>query len=277
MAEHSANPLDHVVDHPTLEFPWFTRPHYEVIIDLPKIPILGGIQITRFMVMELVAGVLLIIFMIPVARHIARTPVSRGWFMNMIEAVLMFVRDKIARPSIGGHGADKFLPYLWTVFFFILFNNLLGMFPGFASPTGNINMTIVLGLATMVVVLMTGMREMGAVGFWVGIVPQIDVPKLIKPAVWTLLFFIEVAGLLIRHIVLAVRLFANMFAGHVVLSVILGFTVMAWSSMAFWLVAPVSIGGVVALSLLELFVALLQAYVFTFLSAMFIGSAAHPH
>jgi F-type H+-transporting ATPase subunit a len=68
-----------------------------------------------------------------------------------------------------------------------------------------------------------------------------------------------------------------MFAGHVVLSVILGFTVMAWSSMAFWLVAPISIGGVVALSLLELFVALLQAYVFTFLSAMFIGAAAHPH
>lgn len=274
MAQHSANPLDHVVDHPSLEFPWFTGPHYELIIELPKI---GGIQITRFMFMEVVAAVLLIVIMIPVARHIARTPVSRGWFMNMIEAVLMFVRDKIARPSIGGHSADQFLPYLWTVFFFILFCNLLGMFPGFASPTGNINMTIVLGLATMVIVLMTGMREMGAVGFWIAIVPQLDVPKLIKPPLWILMFFIEVAGLLIRHLVLAVRLFANMFAGHVVLSVILGFTVMAWSSMAFWLVAPISIGGVVALSLLELFVALLQAYVFTFLSAMFIGAAAHPH
>ena len=85
------------------------------------------------------------------------------------------------------------------------------------------------------------------------------------------MFFIEVAGLLIRHFVLAVRLFANMFAGHVVLSVILGFTVMAWSSMAFFAVMPFSVGGVVVLSLLELFVALLQAYVFTFLSAMFIG------
>jgi F-type H+-transporting ATPase subunit a len=197
--------------------------------------------------------------------------------MNMMEAVLMFIRDKIARPSIGGHGADKFLPYLWTVFFFILFCNLLGMIPGFASPTGNINMTIVLGIATMVVVLATGMREMGVFGFWVAIVPHLDVPMFIKPPLWILMFFIEIAGLLIRHVVLAVRLFANMLAGHVVLSVILGFTVMAWSSMAFWVVMPISVGGVVALSLLELFVALLQAYVFTFLSAMFIGAAAHPH
>jgi F-type H+-transporting ATPase subunit a len=230
------------------------------------------------MVMELVASALLIAIMVPVSRHIARNPVSRGWFFNMFEAVLMFVRDKIARPSIGGHGADKFLPYLWTLFFFVLFNNLLGMIPGFASATGNINVTLVLGIATLVVVVMTGSREMGVVGFWTGIVPHLDVPAIIKPPLWILMFFIEVAGLLIRHMVLAVRLFANMFAGHVVLSVILGFTVMAWASAwAFWLVAPISIGGVVVLSLLELFVALLQAYVITFLSAMFIGAAAHPH
>jgi F-type H+-transporting ATPase subunit a len=274
MAEHSANPLDHVVDQPNLEFPWVRGRHLDWVVDLPNV---YGFQITRFMVMEVVAAVLLIAIMIPVVRHISRTPVSRGWFVNMIEAVLMFVRDKIARPSIGGHGADQFLPYLWTVFFFILFNNVLGMIPGFASPTGNINMTIVLGLATLAVVLITGMREQGLVGYWVAIVPHLDVPALIKPPLWVLMFFIEVAGLLIRHMVLAVRLFANMFAGHVVLSVILGFTVMAWSSMAFYLVMPVSVGVVVALSMLELFVALLQAYVFTFLSAMFIGAAAHPH
>ena len=72
----------------------------------------------------------MIAIMIPVVRHIARTPVSRGWFMNMFEAVLLFIRDEVARPAIGGHGADRFLPYLWTVFFFVLFNNLLGMIPG---------------------------------------------------------------------------------------------------------------------------------------------------
>jgi F-type H+-transporting ATPase subunit a len=121
------------------------------------------------------------------------------------------------------------------------------------------------------------MREMGAVGYWIGIVPHLDVPGWMKPPLWILMFFIEVAGLLIRHFVLAVRLFANMFAGHVVLSTILGFTVMAWPSMLFFLVMPMSVGGVITLSLLELIVALLQAYVFTFLSAMFIGAAAHPH
>ncbi|HZW31656.1 MAG TPA: F0F1 ATP synthase subunit A, partial [Isosphaeraceae bacterium] len=104
------------------------------------------------------------------------------------------------------------------------------------------------------------------------------VPRRMKPALWVLMFFIEVAGLLIRHVVLAVRLFANMFAGHVVLSVILGFVLMAYASLfAFALVAPVSIAGVIALSLLELFVAFLQAYIFTFLSALFIGTAVHPH
>jgi len=278
MAEHSHNPLDHVIDQPNLELPWWSSNHkdklFEWQFDLGKI---AGVQITRFMVMELIAAVLMIIIMIPVVRHIARTPFSRGWFMNMFEAILLFVRNQVARPAIGGHAADRFLPYLWTAFFFILFNNLLGMIPGFASPTGNISVTAVLGLMTLVVVLWAGMREMGVGGYWLALVPHLDVPAILKPPLWALMFFIEVSGLLIRHIVLGVRLFANMFAGHVVLSVILGFTLMAWSSMAFYVVMPVSVAGVIALSLLEIFVAFLQAYVFTFLSAIFIGAAVHPH
>ena len=131
---------------------------------------------------------------------------------------------------------------------------------------------------TLATVILAGVKELGFVGYWVGIVPHLDVPGVLKPLLWGLMFFIEVAGLLIRHIVLAVRLFANMFAGHVVLAVILGFILMAYSN--WWtlgLVAPVSIGGVICLSLLELFVAFLQAYIFTFLSALFIGMAVHPH
>jgi F-type H+-transporting ATPase subunit a len=274
MAEHSANPLDHVVDHPSIELPWFSGPHYELKLD---IPLFGGLQITRFMIMELIVAVLMIALLVPVVRHISRNHVSRGWFVNMFEAVLLFIRDQVARPAIGGHAADRFLPYLWTVFFFILFNNLLGMFPGGASATGNINVTFILAIMTLVVVVSAGMRESGVAGFWLALVPHLDVPRILKPALWVLMFFIEVVGLLIRHVVLAVRLFANMFAGHVVLSVILGFTLMAWSSMAFFLVMPVSVGGALCLSLLELFVAFLQAYVFTFLSALFIGSAVHPH
>ena len=179
------------------------------------------------MVMELIAAALVVLVMIPVVRT-SRTPVSRGWFMNMFEAMILFIRDDVARPAIGGHGADRFLPYLWTVFFFVLFNNLLGMFPGGASATGNINVTAVLALMTLVMVVTAGVRELGVAGYWVGIVPHLDVPAVLKPFLWGLMFVIELAGLLIRHVVLAVRLFANMFAGHVVLAVILGFILMAW-------------------------------------------------
>ena len=272
MAGHSS-PLSHVVDQKTLELPWFQFP-YALEIELPLV---GGFQLTRFMVTELIAAVLVVLVVVPLARHVAKEPVSRGAFFNAFEAMVLFIRDQVARPAIGGHGADHFLPYLLTAFFFILFNNLLGMIPGLASATGNINVTAALALMTMGTVLTAGMRELGVKGFWVGIVPHMDVPGLLKPPLWGLMFVIEVAGLFIRHIVLAVRLFANMFAGHMVLAVILGFILLSWESKVFYLVMPASIVGVILLSLLELFVAFLQAYIFAFLSALFIGAAVHPH
>jgi F-type H+-transporting ATPase subunit a len=274
MPEHGHSPLNHVVDHPTLEFPHWQSPSYALELELPQ---LMGVQVTRFMVTELIAAVLMLVLMPLVVAHVRKHPVSRGWFMNMFETLLLFIRDQVARPAIGGHGADHFLPYLWTLFFFILFNNLLGLVPGLASATGNVNVTAVLALMTLGTVIMAGMREMGAAGFWIGIVPHLDVPWWLKPPLWGLMFVIEVAGLVIRHIVLAVRLFANMFAGHVVLAVILGFILLAKGTNFFVPVMGASIVGLILLSMLELFVALLQAYIFTFLSALFIGSAVHPH
>jgi F-type H+-transporting ATPase subunit a len=277
MPGHSENPLAHVVDHPTLDLPFWRSP-FEIEVPLPRIPIVG-IQLTRFMVMQLIASALVILVMVPVVRHISRTPYSRGWFMNMFEAMLLFIRDDVARPAIGGHGADRFLPFLWTAFFFVLFNNLLGMIPGFASPTANVNVTGALALMTLATVIGAGVREMGFAGYWLSIVPHLDVPWALKVFfLWPLMFVIEIAGLLIKHTVLAVRLFANMFAGHVVLAVILGFILIPpLLSGTFFLVTPASLIGVALLSLLELFVAFLQAYIFTFLAALFIGSAVHPH
>jgi F-type H+-transporting ATPase subunit a len=276
MAAHGDSPLSHVVDSNALELPFWKGPEYAIELHLPAI---GPFQITKFMVTEVIAAVLVMAVVIPLARHVSRRHVTRGPFLNAFEAMVMFIRDGVARPAIGGHGADQFLPYLWTVFFFVLFNNLLGLIPGMASATGNINVTAVLAVMTLVTVVLAGMREMGVAGFWVGIVPHMDVPGAIKPLLWGLMFMIEVAGLFIRHIVLAVRLFANMLAGHVVLSVILGFILMAWN-LATWQWGAITAGSlvlVIALSLLELFVAFLQAYIFTFLSALFIGSAVHPH
>jgi F-type H+-transporting ATPase subunit a len=314
MAEsHDSNPLTHVLDHPSLEWPGGLLPE----VHLPEV---YGVQVTRFMVMEVIAAALMLLILIPLARHIARTPVTRGRFWNIFEAIVVFIRNGIARPAIdggdhghddhahghghGGHGhekahtiadelshdtamepghhaaprrlSDTFLPFLWTLFFFVLFCNLLGMVPGGASATGNINVTGVLALLTLGAVLAAGMKASGPVGFWINIVPKMDVPAVLKPPLWILMFFIEVAGLVIRHVVLAVRLFANMLAGHIVLAVILGFIAMASGYISF-VVTPSSIAMVVALSFLELFVAFLQAYIFTFLAALFIGMAAHPH
>src|SRR3954471_9480845 len=237
MAGHSDSPLAHVVDHPTMELPWLKGPSYAYEVHLPSV---AGFQITRFMVTEVLAALLVMAIVIPLARHAARQHVTRGWFLNLFETLLFYIRDQVARPAIGGHGADKFLPYLWTVFFFILFNNMLGLIPGMASATGNINVTGVLALMTLAVVIMAGMREMGAAGFWIGIVPHLDVPWWLKPPLWGLMFVIEVAGLLIRHVVLAVRLFANMFAGHVVLAVILGFILLVRGTTMFW---PVTVAS----------------------------------
>lgn len=273
MAETGHSPLDHVVDQTFLEIPWIR----EITIELPHYDILGyRFQLTRFMVMEVVAALLVILIVVPLARHVARNRVTRGLVMNMFESVVVFVRNGIARPAIGDHGADAFLPFLWTVFFFALFNNLLGMIPGGASATGNINVTGVLALMTFGAVVLAGVKEYGPGGYLKSIVPHLDVPPVMKPLLWPLMFVIEVAGLFIRHIVLAVRLFANMMAGHIVLAVILGFIAQA-AGIFVYLITPASLGGVVALSLLELFVAFLQAYIFTFLSALFIGSAVHPH
>ncbi len=281
MAEHKHDPLDHVVDNTFIEIPWNSIPGLNRLgwhnLPLPRVE-LGPLsfQITRFMVMELIVAALIASIIIPLARHVAKFPVTRGAFFNAFEAMVLFIRDGVARPAIGGHDADQYLPYLWTVFLFVLGCNLLGMIPGGASPTGNVNVTGVLALATFGVVLFTGMRKMGPIGYWIGLVPRLDVPVWMKGPMFLLMFFIEVAGLLIRHVVLSVRLFANMLAGHIVLAVILGFILEA-GYYAQFVVTPASVAGVVALSLLELFVAFLQAYIFTFLSALFIGSAVHPH
>jgi F-type H+-transporting ATPase subunit a len=267
---HGSNPLNHVVDSNRLELPWgeYTIPPIH----------LGGVefQITRLMLMELVVAALLVAILVPLARHIAKYPVTRGPFLNAFEVIVLYLRDGVARPAIGGHDADKYMPYLWTVFFFVLFSNLLGLVPGGASATGNINVTIILALMTFITVLSAGIRASGPIGFWKSLVPALDVPGYMKVPLTLLLFPIEVAGLLIRHVVLSVRLFANMLAGHLVLAVILGFIIQV-TGLLWYVVTPASIFGLIAMDLLEIFIAFLQAYIFTLLSALFIGMAAHPH
>jgi len=232
---------------------------------------------TKFMALELVAVVLISVIFIGLGRKVASGARPKGKWWNFWESMLIFVRDDVARPAIGHHDGDKFLPYLWTMFFFVLINNLLGLVPWMGSATGGFGTTIALALMTFLTVVLAGMKKMGVAGFIIGLVPHMDLPFALKLFIWPMIFAIEILGLVIKHFILAVRLLANMMAGHLVLAVLIAFIGATAKSAAFYGVVPASILGSTALSLLELFVAFLQAYIFTFLSALFIGMAVHPH
>ena len=241
------------------------------------------LRITKFMVLEIVAAIILIFVFLRVAGKIKKSPVTKGKLGNIFEAMLLFLRDEVARPAIGKDEADKFLPFLWTLFFFVLICNLLGMVPWLGSPTGSMAVTGTLAFIAFLVTIGSGMKKMGPIGFWTGQVPHMDLPGPLALFLKPMIFGIEVIGLVIKHFVLCVRLLANMMAGHIVLAVLLAFIlviaqqVTSYFSPMFVGVSVASVLAAVGISMLELFVAFLQAYIFTFLSALFIGMAVHPH
>lgn len=238
----------------------------------------SGFCISKYMLLELVAAVLIAAIFIRLANRMSTGDRPRGRFWNLFEAMLVFIRDQIARPAIGHHDADRFVPLLWTMFFFILACNLLGMVPWAGAPTSSFGVTFGLACITLVTVLGAGIAKFGPVGFWLGQVPHMDLPLLLRP-LKLLIFGIEVLGLVIKHAVLSVRLLANMVAGHLVLLGIMGLILAtAHAPTGTWgLVTVIAVVGSTLFSLLELFVAFLQAYIFTFLSALFIGAAVHQH
>jgi len=234
-------------------------------------------KLTKFMILEVVAAFIVAVIFIVLAQRMSRAGKPLGRLWNLFETMLVFIRDEVARPAIGRHDADRFLPLLWTMFFFVLGCNLLGMVPWAGSATGALATTGALALVTFGTVVGSGMAKMGPVGFWTGQVPHMELHPAMGVLLKPMIFLIEVMGLLIKHFILAIRLLANMLAGHLVLVVIMTFIVATAGHVAWPGVAAASVLGATALSLLELFVAFLQAYIFTFLSALFIGMAVHPH
>ena len=232
---------------------------------------------TKFMAIELMVAIICVVLFTWLGMSLRSGKAPRGLLPNLLEVFLVFIRDQIARPAIGKHDADRYLPFLWTVFFFVLGCNLFGMLPWMGSPTGALAVTGVLALTTFGIVLTSGMQQMGVIGFLKAQVPHMDLPKPIAIVLVPMIFVIEIFGLLVKHGVLAIRLLANMMAGHIVLAVVIGFIAATSGQLVWWLVTPASLAGATALSLLELFVAFLQAYIFTFLSALFIGASLHAH
>jgi F-type H+-transporting ATPase subunit a len=235
------------------------------------------LHLTKFMVLELVAAVLIAVIFIALARRVANGELPRGRFWNMMEMMVLFIRDQVVRPAIGHHDADRFLPFVLTLFFFILFCNLMGMLPWLGSPTASFATTSALAIVAFFAVVGAGMNKYGAIKFWTGLCPPMEMPSVLKIFLVPMILGIEIFGLFIKHTILAVRLLANMFAGHLVLIVIVGFVADFAGAMLWYGVMPASVLGGTALSILELFVAFLQAYIFAFLTAIFIGMAVHQH
>jgi F-type H+-transporting ATPase subunit a len=274
------NPFEEVLD--TDRFPIFDSAN--IYIPLPKI---FGFQITKLMVLELIAFGLIAFFYIRLARRVRDGTPAKGWFDNALESLLTFVRDQVARPALGDHDADRFMPLLWTMFLFILFCNLLGMFPYLGSPTASLAVTGALALVAFGVIHGTPISRVGFGHYLKSFVPHIHLGdslgmKLFGAGITVLMIVIELFSAFVRGVVLAIRLFANMLAGHTALAVLLSFIALVGQANStagaalFW---PISIGSVamaVALSLLELFVAFLQAFIFTFLTSLFLSMALHP-
>jgi F-type H+-transporting ATPase subunit a len=177
------------------------------------------------------------------------------------------------------HDGDRFVPLLLTLFFFVLGCNLLGMVPWAGSPTASFSVTLALAGVTFATVVVAGMMKFGFLGFFGNQVPSMDLPLPLAILLKPMIFAIEMLGLLIKHLILAVRLLANMVAGHLVLLGIMGMISSAAAySMGMWAtVTGISVVSCTLFSVLELFVAFLQAYIFTFLSALFIGASVHQH
>jgi len=210
-------------------------------------------------------GMLLTILLTWLAARQNRTGVVPRGYGNMIESVVVFIRDEVAAPFLG-RDAARFMPLLLSFFFFITVMNLVGLVPFGAASTGNINITAGLAIITLSFMLFSGMKANGVLGFWGGLVPHgIPLP------IGILMFFIEFLGLLMKPFALAIRLFANMLSGALVIG--------AFYALIFGMdtvvVAPLSIAFLLFMSLLKIFISFLQAYIFTMLSSFFIGMSVH--
>lgn len=199
-------------------------------------------------------------------------------FAAMIEAMVLFVRNDIVIANIG-HGGEKFAPYIMTLFFFILYSNLLGMLPWGASPTGNLAVTAALALTAFLTIEITGMVTLGPKGYLHTIF--MNVPGMSGAgalAISVAMAPIEILGKFVKPFALAVRLFGNMVAGHFVILSLFGI-IFLFGQLAIWnwAIGITTAALVLGIMLLELFVAFLQAYVFALLTSVFIGLMRHEH
>lgn len=257
--EEKLDVIHHLLDTDKIEI-------FNYTIDLsqifPKMSLFGyDISITKNVLMMWIAAGLMLIIFPRVCRQKSLVP---SGIRNFFETILVFIRDDVVYSNMDKEDGDKYLPYLWTLFFFIFFCNLLGLVPFGATATGNINVTASLALISFLFIHIAGIKKNGFVHYMQSIVPPVPL------AIWPLLLIVELMGHIIKPFALAVRLFANMTAGHVLIPVFLSFIV------AYPYVGIIPLFMAVAITILEVLIAMIQAYIFTFLTAVFMGMALHP-
>lgn len=272
--------LHHLADSNVWETP-FGEVHLPTFAPVHIGPLTLDFSITKHVLFMMIAAALVAIVLIIAARDAKRERAAgsqRGpkGAANVVEAMVLFVRDEIALKNIG-HGGERYVPYIVTVFFFILFCNLLGLLPWGATPTGNISVTAALAVMTFIVVEVAGMRALGASGYLKTIfyAPH-GMHWAMKIPMYVIMTPVEFLGKLTKPFALAIRLYANMTAGHAVVLALTGLLVTAGMASALW-VTPAPIIMAVGIMVLEIFVAFLQAYIFAMLSAVFIGLIRHAH
>ena len=229
------------------------------------------LPITKHLVFFIVAAALVLLMARLALRSYQKGGVPKG-LGAAVETVVLFIRDEIAEKNIG-HDGRVFTPLLCSFFFFILIAALIGLLPFSATPTANISVTLGLAVVSFVAMQYAGIRNYGVIGHFKNLVPP-GLPLFLLP----IMIPVEILGIFTKPFALMVRLFANMLAGHMVITVLLMLIpIMASANALFgWVAIPISLGLALFIMLLELLVALIQAYIFTLLTAIFIGMFAHP-
>jgi F-type H+-transporting ATPase subunit a len=223
-------------------------------------------SITKNVFSMMIVSVLLLLVFISVAKSYKKRPGRPKGLQAFMEPIILYVKDEIVYPNLGKK-TDKFLPFLLTIFFFILFNNLMGIipfFPGNANVTGNIAVTMTLALFTFFAINLNGNKY-----YWKHVLWMPGVPVFVRP----ILAIVEIMGMFVKPIALTIRLFANITAGHIIILSLVSLIFIYES----FVMSPVSVLFVLFMDCLELLVAFLQAYIFTMLSALFIGMAVEDH
>lgn len=255
------SPMDHLLE----EFDLTTEHSFHFFgIPLPHANLFGvDISINKAVVVLWLAA--LITFGLVYYAGRGRGLVASG-LRHAIEVVFEFIKLDVVDSNFG-HEGRKWLPYIGGLFFFILFNNLLGLIPNSFSPTSNLNVTATLAIITFLLILVQGMSKQGPIKYWVNLAPP-GVPKVM----YILLYPIEIMSLLAKPLSLALRLFANLFAGHLVIFSLLSMILLFQNA----IITPLPLVFAVIMFAFEIFVAFIQAYIFSILSALYISAAIHP-